>query len=427
MFAERISMKKSTQRHALTPILMVVLMYITYFYVMTEIRGIGDYRDHVYVYPALLSWQSLLSGWSTIPHCLWHLLVKLVACIPAVPIEAAGAYVSAALSGATYLLIAYLLTCVFNHFAKETESGKRNTIVASILSFCLCIIEPIGIYWFSAENQYLGQFSLNPMHNPTHMCTKPFAVLCFMLAVDLLGLLKDSSYKGIFFDTEKGAKRLFVLLSVSLFFSAVAKPTFAEMFIPTVAILMLIEWIERLVKKDDAKPYFISCLWMLLAAAPAILYGLLSTIGYFLFGGSYGVSETHLVVTGFMESWKLLSDNIIASILLSMGFPLLMIWLDAKYYVTSTFGRIGVLGYVIGMLESSLLGESTKLSQGNMMWPMMSGMLLLWIVCSARLVVLERNKQSLSKFVNVMLQIAWGLFTLYVLSGTFYLWAGIFA
>jgi len=123
-----------------------------------------------------------------------------------------------------------------------------------------------------------------------------------------------------------------------------------------------------------------------------------------------------------MQVWKLYSENVTASIVLGMGFPLFMVAFNGSYFLKDTLGRLALVGYIVGVLECALLGESGgKITHGDFLWPMMSGMTLLWVVSTIRLAVLEQT-QNKSRLQQICLQAAWFLFYLFVLFGIIYLW-----
>ena len=258
---------------------------------------------------------------------------------------------------------------------------------AALIAFGLSVVQSIYIYWLDAGDDYVGPFSMNPLHNPTQMCMRPFALICMCLVYDIWNLQRNADYKGVFFKTNVGMHRLYVYLAAMLLLSSIAKPTFAEMFIPTIAFIMLFRLIAKIVGKDKlVKDYFRHCLYMLLCASPSLLYILMAFLLYFTFGGSYGGGEG-LVITAFLEVWKMFTENVALSILVGMAFPLFLFLIDARFYLQNDLGIMGVVGYLIGFMEAAFLGEGgDKLSHGDFLWPMMSGMMLMFIVSILHLI-----------------------------------------
>ena len=182
---------------------------------------------------------------------------------------------------------------------------------------------------------------------------------------------------------------------------------------------MLVEWIMRIVRKDEsAVGYFRQCLAMLLCSIPALMYILAQFLAFF--GGSEQESSS-LIFTKWMEVWSMYSENIVLSIILGMAFPVFMILIDGRFFAKTDMGRLALAGYAVGLLEAAILGEGgDRLSHGNFLWPMMCGMQLVWVVATLRFAELERN-QADTKVKRVLLDFAWVLFCLHILCGFMYI------
>ena len=392
-----------------------LLAYITYAYVLSSFRNGSDYSSHTYVFIPLYTKETWINGWMTVPYCIWHLTTILFHKLFLIPVENAAAY-----AGCIYTLFSYFMMYWIFRRITEAAGCKDSCVRSSLLSFCMCIIQSLYFPWLDAGGRYMGVYSMNPIHNPTYICMKGFSLICFCLVCDIWGKQKDENYRGIFFRVENGLKRYYIYLTVMLFLSVLAKPTFAEMFIPAVAFLMLGELIKRLVKKDGSAPlYFRHCLITLCCAIPSLLYILLQFLAYFTWNGNYGNSS--LLVTKWFEVWHMYSQNVGLSIGLGLAFPLFMLLINGKYFIKSDMGRLALVGYCISLLEAALLGESgSKLEHGNFLWPMMSGMLFMFLVSVMRLLVLERQ-QADTKIRRVLISAAWFLFCLHVICGALYI------
>lgn len=393
----------------------VLLSYLTYIFVLHVLGGIWqDYNGHTYVYIPMFTGGTWVEGWKTVTYCLWHMTVLALNKALRLPMD-----VSAAYTACLYSLFAYFVLYWMIQRITAAAGGREEPLKASLIAFGLCFAQSLYCFWLDAGGRFLGLYSMNPIHNPTQMCVKGFSLVCLCLVYDIWRRQKDEGYKGLFFKVEKGLRRYYIYLSVMLFLSVLAKPTFAEMFIPAVALVMLWEWIARIIRKDgSAAPYFRQCLSMLLCALPALGYMLLQFVLYFVLGGSYG-SEGTLVITKWLEVWSMYTENVGLSVLLGMAFPLFMVLVNAGYFFKDDIGRLAVVCYGVGFLEAALLGESTVLSFGDFLWPMMSGMLVMWVVAVMRLLVLERTQADTGLKRN-LLNVAWSLFFLHVLCGFLY-------
>ncbi|MCM1027366.1 MAG: hypothetical protein NC432_13100 [Roseburia sp.] len=412
-------MEKEKRDYLPTLLFGLLLAFLTYNYVLKDLRlGGGDYWSHAHTFLHLFTKDTWLQAWMTVPHCLWHLTTLLFNRLLLIPLDSAVAYATC-----IYTLFAFLVTYWMVQRVTEAAGRADSPARAGFIAFGMCMVQPLYFYWLDGGERYLGPFSMNPIHNPTFMCVKGFSLLCFCLVIDIWGRQKDEAYRGIFFRVENGLRRYYIYLAVLLLLSAIAKPTFAEMFIPAVAFVMLGEWIAKIRRKDgSAKPYFRHCLTTLLCAFPTLLYILLQFLAYFIWGGSYEGEGGSVGFTKWLEVWHLFTENVGLSVALGMAFPLFMILINGIYFLKSDCGRLSLAAYGVGFLEAALLGEQgNKLEHGNFLWPLMSGMLLLFTASMMRLLVLERTEAD-TKGRRILLSSAWVLFCLHVLYGLLLIW-----
>ena len=404
-----------------SPLILVpaaLLFYLVYASVMKEIKNpLSDVNGHVCVYLITFLQDGFFAGWKEVPYCMWHLPVLFLYRVLNVPLEA-----GAALTSGFFAAFGYLVTYWMIRRYADSRAPEVSDFAASILALGFSLAQGLYFYWLDAGERFTGIFSMNPLHNPTHMAVRPFALLCFALVVDLWGAQEDETYLGIFFPVELSRKKYNLLLAVFLFLSAMAKPVFAEMFIPAVALLMLIRLIRLAFRRDgSAAPYFRECLTMLLCAVPALVYILFQFLAYFFWGGSYA-SDGSFAVTRWMEVWHLFSDNVLLSILCGMAFPIYMIVIDASFFIRHRIGRLSLAGYGIGLLEAACLGESgVKLSHGDFLWPMMCGMLLLFMSATLHALQLEHSP-VIGKGRRALVWVGWTLLLAHVFCGITYLY-----
>lgn len=408
-------MERNKKEDGFVIVLGIVLAYFLYSVVMNQLPDImTDFNGHTYVFLSLFAQGSWLEGWKEVPYCMWHLCVLAMKQILRVPLEVSAAYVSC-----FFYLLAYWLMYWMLQKYMAAKGETLSSVKAGSIAFGLSVVQALYFFWLDAGDRFLGTFSINPLFNPTQLCVRPFVLLCFCLVCDIWGRQKDENYRGIFFRVENGLKKYYIYLAVVLLLSTMAKPVFAEMFIPAVGVMMLVEWIVRLLQKDgSAGRYFKQCLTMLLCSVPSLTYILAQFLAFF--GGSERESSS-LIFTKWMEVWGMYSENIVLSIIVGMAFPLFMILIDGRFFAKNDMGRLALTGYAVGLLESAILGEGgERLSHGNFLWPMMCGMQLVWVVSALRLMELERN-QADTKTKRFLLDLAWVLFCLHVLCGLLYI------
>lgn len=409
-------MEQNKRNDFIVILLGVVLSHLVYLTVTSELpKTLSDYNGHVYVYLPMFKKGTWLEGWKMVPYCMWHLSVLAMNRLLHVPLEISAAYVSGFFHLFTYFVIYWIIR---KYTAAKT--GGLGAAAAAGIAFGLSVSQALYFRWLDAGQRFVGVYSMNPIHNPTHMCVLPFALLCFCLVCDIWGKQKNDAYKGIFFRVEQGLKKYYIYLAIVLFLSSLAKPVFAEMFIPAVGLIMLAEWIGRIrLKNGSGKAYFSYCLSMLLCAAPSLAYILVQFLAYFFWGGSYG-ADGSFTVTKWLEVWSMYSENVILSIALGMAFPLFLVLIDGRFFVREDMGRLALVGYGTGFLEAAILGEGGgKLSHGDFLWPMMCGMLLMWITAMLRLLTLDRT-QTDTKGKRILIDLGWGLFCFHVLCGLLY-------
>lgn len=409
-------MGQKKSEHLVVIFLGVVLSYYTYLAVMNQLPSLyADYNGHTYVLlPAFTG--SWLQGWKTVPYCLWHICVLVLNLLLHIPLEASAAYVTCFFQMSAYFIMYWMIRRYM-----ESQGIAVSTVKAAVIAAGLSVVQALYIYWLDTGDRFLGTYSMNPLHNPTQIAVRPFILLSFCLVCDIRGAQRDKEgYRGIFFKVENGLTRYYIYLAVVLFLSSVAKPVFAQMFIPAVGLLMLLEWISHIRQKDGRAPAcFKQCLLMLLCAVPTLLYILLQFLAFYLWGESYR-GESSFILTKWMEVWSMYSENIILSIALGMAFPLFMVLIDVRFFLRG-MGKLALTGYLVGILEAAVMGEGgDKLSHANFIWPMMCGMLLMWIMSTLRLLVLEKT-QTDTKAKKLLVDFAWFLFSVHIICGFLYI------
>lgn len=397
--------------------LSVLLAYVTYMLVLSKLpNSLSDYNGHTYVFLPMFSNGDWLEGWKSVPYCMWHMCVLLLYHVLHIPLEVSAAYSSIFFNLLSFFIMYWMLLRY-----TAAAGTEMNTTKAAFVTFGLSVIQPLYLFWLDAGGRFLGSYSMNPFHNPTQMCAKPFALLCFCLVYDIWNKQRDNDYQGVFFSMSHGLRKPYIYLAILLLLSTIAKPTFAEMYIPAVALVMLVEWLVRIRQKNgSASAYFQHCLHMLLCALPCLFYILLEVLVYAVPGKSAG-AESSFVITDWLEVWNIYTENVTLSIVLGLAFPLFLIVLDGNFFFKDKLGQLALVGYGVGFLEAALLGEGgNRLGHGNFMWPMMWGMTFLFMAATLRLTVLETT-QTDTRPKRFLIDAAWFLFALHVLFGILYI------
>lgn len=404
---------KSQTKYALAAFLAIVLFVIIYKYTLNELGSLelNDLQEHT-AHAEDIYLDRLWSAWLKLPYLFWHLCVKGCIKFLVMPVEEAAAFVCGGFALLNYYATFYLLDRTVSKL-----TGRDAGLMSGAAAGMLGLVQPLYMRWFNPF-QYEGQFSINPMFNPTHSAVKPIGLLCFMAAVDLILRYKEKD--GLYFSGIRKVKWLYALFAVLLLFSAFTKPTFMFMLLPAGALYLLAELAVSLCRKDgDAKKVW-GFMWrMACAAMPSLLYLLIEYGAFYLWGGKE--SGTHVAIYPFLEAWRLYSPSVPKSVVLSMAFPIWMVATNWRYFVDSVEGRLSAVCYAAGTLEFCFVVETGgRLEHLNFAWCMMSGMLLIWAICAARLVAITVSCKP-GKWQGLKVTFGWMLLALHLFSGLYYI------
>lgn len=405
--------EKNQVKYALAAFLAVVVFVIIYKYNLNTLRtdGLADLKDHTAL-AASIYLDRFWKAWLQRPYMFWHLCVKGFIKFFSFPTDQASACTCACFAAFTFYVTFWILDKV-----SATVTKKDTGIIASLVAAMLSFVAALYIPWINVY-QHEGQFSINPIFNPTHMAVKPFGLLAFAVAVDLI--LRYKGKETIFFTGAKTQKRLYVLFGFFLFMSTFTKPTFMYMLLPAGVIYVLIELVINLIHKDGSWRKTWNFMWKLAyACIPSLLYLLLEYSAFYFWGGTNADAE--IAIYPFLTAWHLYSANVPASVLMGMSFPLWMVVTNPKYFLHSVEGRLSFLAYAVGVLEFSFFVETgDKLGHLNFSWPMMSGMLLLWVIAGARLIQLTVSEDDRLRN-RIIISVGWILLSIHLFSGLYYI------
>lgn len=220
---------------------------------------------------------------------------------------------------------------------------------SEFVSFILCIITAIWLPFYNI-NIYLGQGSPNTWHSPTNMIVKPFAILVFFMAVNLLRKIKTN---------EEISMKEYILFSFLLVLSALAKPSFYQGFIPALFLYIVFTLIYSSFK------YVKECFILGFSVVPATILVLFQMFSNFLTGT--GNSGGGIGIGWFLVP-KLYAPNISISLLLLIAFPICFTFLK-KDYLKRLDMKLAWNYFIISYLEYGLLYEKgARFTHGNFGW-----------------------------------------------------------
>lgn len=404
--------KESNIKYACSAFLAVVVFVITYKYVLVRVNTdeINDLREHMWTARDIYL-DRFWDIWLQRPYLFWHLCVKGLIKFMKFPVTEAAACVSAFFAAACYYVVFFMT----ERFVSR-KAGRGTGMLSAGIACCLSFVMPFYIYWFNSYH-YEGQYTINPIFNPTHMAVKPIGLLAFMFAVDLI-----RRYLGkecIFCRGKWTQKYLFVIFGGMLLLSTFTKPTFMYMLLPAGLIYLLLDLCISLWKKDGTWKKVWAFLWRIaVACIPSVIYLFIEYAAFYFWGGTN--EDAKVVISPFLHVWHQFTSDVPKSILMAMAFPFWMVVTNFKYFVKSVEGRLSLIGYAVGTLEFAFFMETGfKMTHCNFSWPMMSGMLLLWVVAGGKLAELtlgEKNRKN-----ALIVTGGWLFLLLHLFSGLYYI------
>lgn len=383
--------------------MLIFVLYYRIAHAFCTVEGLQDMKAHAnFALNFYLKPEIFFKAWLRCPHMLWHLIVKFFQSRVHMPLWEAASF-----TFALFGVFSFAITVWFLYGLLRTYTGQKRLGLASLGSASLTLAGPLIMEWFA--DGYAGQFTPNPLHNPTHIACKGFGLLTMMVGIDII-----RSYRGqktVFFE----GKRLYLYFGLFSFFTTLAKPTFMYMLLPAGVIMILLDLLEGAWKKTLPMKNVWNAAWKLtVAALPTFAYLLTEYVALFCFGREKGTS---VVLTKPLEVWHFFSYDVPTSILLGMCFPIWMLLTNLGYFYKTVEGRLSILGYLVGVLEFSVLAESGgRKDAGNFAWCMMAGMTVFFAVSVCRLTLSTMQQKCGAKHA-VYVIFSWFLLFLHVYSG----------
>ena len=289
--------------------------------------------------------NQFLAGEAQITYPGWHLIYGLLHAIGLSEVNAGAAATS------FYSVLAILSVYV-------VISSLRPAMTALEKSGILIFFSFFGPLRFQAlDGHYLiGQSSFNIWHNPTNTAVKFMAILLFFAFVSRLQMEKTAKIQV--FGKQFSRQWLDGFIAVGLVISVLLKPSFFQVFCPSVFLMCLIElWNDR----KNFKNRFLDCVHLGLLFLPALLLVLYQSTT--VFGGESGVE------IAFLNVWKAYSSNVLLSILTTAIFPLFIGAFCTDGFEKNKLFWYAFLFYVVSVAEAAFLAETgAHCSDGNFFW-----------------------------------------------------------
>lgn len=295
---------------------------------------------------------------------------------------------------------------------RKVLAGAIVSVVAVSLFFVSMVFtSPLKIYLPGITYNYLGVFTANPFHNATYMAARPFAILAFLWFVKLLDCYEQvGAGKGQDMTNVSGKERKiwvdYVLFSLFLLLSTMAKPSFTIVLVGAAGLIMVYRMLRS--KFQNFKPTILLGLTFI----PTFIDLLYQYSGVFVpdEGVEGGIGFC------FGDIWSLYCGNIPIAIGLAAGFPILVLILNFKEMKTNTLYRFSWQIYLMGFAMAFLIYEKGfRAPDFNFSWGYMYGIFFAFV---GAVVVLLRATAKRQK--PLLLSLQWAAFALHLLCGLYY-------
>lgn len=255
------------------------------------------------------------------------------------------------------------------------------TLAVFSIFFMSMIYSPRGHSFWGFDYIYrcMGILTPNPYWNATYLAVRPFTILAFFQTAEILQEYEDN------FSWKRGA-----WLGVVVFLATFTKPSFTQVFLPVLGIVLLYRLIRK--KFKNFKNTFFLCCCLI----PTVLLLLYQFFGVFTGTNSKG-EETGI---GFEvgKAWQVYSDNIPLSLVMALAFPAAVLILNIFSLRKNHELRLAWQIWLAGFLSFLCLYEKGfRFSHMNFSWGYMHG---LFFVFSLSVLQLLRNlsgKERLEK------------------------------
>lgn len=311
-----------------------------------------------------------IAGDYEFPYPLFFVTAKLFAVVMGAPV--AVAVVTALLNAFAVCVTKFYMNREIKAFAGYGQLEKKKqvavdiavTVAVFVLFLVSNLYSPKNTAFFGFDYAYrcMGIYTPNPIWNATYMATRPFAIICFFEAANILREYeKNFSWKGC------------MPFAISLFLTTITKPSYTLVVVPLMGVILLGQLIRS--KGKSFKNAFYLCVTMI-PTGLALLY---QYSGVFT-GVNVKGEETGI---GFALGlvWSNYSKNIPLSVLMGMALPIGVLVLNYREFFKNHVYRFAWWNYLVGMVMFLLLYEKGfRMLHANFSWGYMHGMFVVFFL-----------------------------------------------
>lgn len=307
------------------------------------------------------------------------------------------------LNGLNFLVLKYYFDKFLLVDKGDVKGGCASTVMVFLVLFASMLfpLNYLGKYYPLGEAflyRYKGIFSPNPFHNATYLAARPFAVIAFFLAIDIL-----QDYES----NERWFRSKYVSFAIVLLVATMTKPSFTLVLVCVCGFIMLWRLLRSKLKGMKA-------FWQFgITFIPTLLDLLYQYRGVF----TEAAGEEKGIGVGFLVAWKTATDNIVASIFLAIAFPLAVLLFQRTWLRENRNLLFSWQFYLAGLLMLLFLYEKGyRLAHINFAWGYMYGLFFLYI--TSLIVLIQETRMRRQAGWELGLQ--WVVFTAHMICGVDY-------
>ena len=389
---------KTSRKYAINAILCTVVLAAVFAVVMRELSyPWSDYSLHLqWAVNFRKEFSKLFTSVSEFQfqYPMWHILVNLSYKLLRfffgdISPDYAAVLVTLLLKGVIYFLIEKVIAYY----------GCSNS---EVIAFGLSFVMPIYHKWETSSMFYFGQGSPVVWHSPSNMIVKPFSIIGFFLIIQILDKIEK----------KKNVRKEYIFLTIIIFLSTLAKPSFFQGIVPALGLYILIKLFST--KFENFKAYCLLCACFI----PGFLIIIFQFLLVFFIGeGGEGIGF------GWMEIAKNYYAHPWLQFFLTLTFPFCYILFNLDRVKNKTEIILSVLYVFCSWFEYVLLYENgIRKLDGNFEWAVCLAYTVIWIVTSTFFfkdwqdINAEDKKEKIK---NIFLFLVW---MAHFVSGLYFLW-----
>ena len=376
-----------------TPLTIILCAIVAVMFFFIAHYGPTDYKPHT-DFALEFDWSRLGQSLMLLAHPLWHFFTSLfVKVFYLAPMIACG------ISTAIFCSLTFLVTRgILIYYIDE----PKYNLVCDVFAMLLMYMQPLYIKQFNS-NQIIGQGSPFMLHNPTSLAVQPFALICTFILIKIL--------KTHFKEKNTPAFKEYLRLSFFSFLSTLAKPSFLQVFLPAIFLVLVFPLIRNKFKDITF------CLKLVAAFTPSLFNIIRVMISEFIFPTS---SDGGIAIE-FFSVWRAQSPFVPFSIMLAAGFCLLYVILKNKKISNKLDIGFILICWLIGILEFGFITETGyRKFHGNFSWGYCTSLSLMYVFVTAELLSNALSKTSSIKKIGMPEALAFAVLSVQFVQGVIY-------